>query len=163
TRMLHDQPLRAPTTSIGKVSFYIDGANTGTLYVDNVRVYAEASLIGPPPSPVFDVRNFGATGDGSTNDQAAIQQAIDAAGGTGGSVLLAQGGYLSGTLTLRRNMTFFVDSSATLLGSRAPADYPPLSPNTGNTQLGNCKRALLYAPEIEQVRIDGGGLIDGQG
>ena len=80
--------------------------------------------IGAPPPPVFDPRDYGAVGDGTTNDAAAIQQAIDAAAGTGGSVVLADGTFLSGTLTLQSNMTFFIDASATLLGSTNVADYP---------------------------------------
>jgi polygalacturonase len=89
--------------------------------------------------------------------------AIEAASGTGGSVLLTGGTYLSGTLTLASTMTFFIDSSATLLGSPNAADYPTESPATGNTQLSNTQRALLYAPNVTQLVIDGGGTIDGQG
>ncbi|HET9989743.1 MAG TPA: glycosyl hydrolase family 28 protein, partial [Kofleriaceae bacterium] len=71
--------------------------------------------------------------------------------------------FLSGSLTLKSHMTFFIASSATLLGSTNAADYPTQAPNTGNTQLSNCQRALLYAPETSGLRIDGGGTIDGQG
>src|SRR5262249_31044699 len=121
------------------------------------------SYIGAPRKPLFDPRAYGAVGDGSTNDQLAIQHAIDVAAGTGGSVVLARGTFLSGTLTLHSHMTFFIDASAVLIGSTAVADYPELAPDTGNTQLSNCKRALLYAPETTELRIDGGGTIDGQG
>ena len=155
--------LRAATTSVSKVSYYLDGVNTGTVYVDAVRIYTEAQYIGAAPGPIFDVRSFGAVGNGTTMDTAAIQRAIDAAAGTGGSVLLRQGTFLSGTLVLRSNLTFFIEPSATLLGSKAAADYPLQSPATGNTQLGNCRRALLYAHQVTGLRIDGGGAIDGQG
>ncbi len=157
------QALRGAAASVGSVRFYMDGTNVGTLLVDNVKVYVEASYIGAPPAPVFDARDYGATGDGTTKDTAAIQKAIDAAGGSGGSVLLTKGTYLSGTLTLHSNMTVFIDPSATLRGSTDVADYPTQTPNTGNTQLSNCQRALLYAPANSQLTIDGGGVIDGQG
>jgi hypothetical protein len=162
-RKMHNQNLRAPTDSVSKVSYYLDGVNTGTFYVDNVKVYTEAGYIGSAPSPVFDVRAYGATGNGTTKDTAAIQAAIDKAAGTGGSVLLESGTYLSGTLTLKSNLTLFIAPSATLLGSTAAGDYPTQTPATGNTQLGNCKRALLYAPGTSQLTLDGGGTIDGQG
>jgi hypothetical protein len=162
-RMEHAEPLRAAATSVSEVRYYLDGTGAGTLLVDNVKIYTEADFIGAPPVPVFDVRKYGATGDGTTNDAAAIQAAIDAAAGTGGSVLLAGGMYLSGTLTLASKTTFFIDASATLRGSTNPADYPTQTPATGNTQLSNCQRALLYAPSAAQVVIDGGGTIDGQG
>jgi hypothetical protein len=151
------------SASVAKLSYYLDGANAGTLVVDNVMVYTELGYIGTAPLPRFDPRDYGAIGDGVTNDAAAIQHAIDAAAGTGGSVVLANGTYLSGTLTVAANMTFFIAPSATLRGSTAVADYPAQAPATGNTQLGNCQRALLYIPNATHVTIDGGGTIDGQG
>ncbi|MBI2517418.1 MAG: hypothetical protein HYV95_10965 [Opitutae bacterium] len=163
-RKMNDQALRNATTSVNRVSFFMDNTNTGTLYVDGVRIFNEASYIGSAPTPVYDVRNYGAVGNGSTNNTTAIQNAINACAGTGGSVLLTSGTYKSGTLTLGSNMTFFIDPTATLLGSANAADYPTQTPGTGNTQVSkNCKRALLYVPSRTQVRIDGGGAIDGQG
>ena len=155
--------LRTAASSVDRVAFYMDNANTGTLFVDNVIVYNESQYIGAAPAPVFDPHSYGAAGDGTTNDTAALQAAIDAAAGTGGSVVLAGGTFLSGTLTLKSNMTFFVASSAVLLGSANAADYPTQTPATGNTQLSNCQRALLYAPNAQNLVIDGGGVIDGQG
>jgi len=162
-RKVHGLGLRTATDSVSRVTYYMDGVNTGTLYVDNFKVYTEADYIGSAPTPVFDVRSYGATGNGKTADTAAIQAAIDAAAGTGGSVLLTQGTYLSGTLTLKSDLTFFIDPSATLLGSTRVTDYPAQSPATGNTQLSNCQRALLYAPATTRLKLDGGGSIDGQG
>ncbi|HZS41959.1 MAG TPA: glycosyl hydrolase family 28 protein [Polyangia bacterium] len=162
-RVAAGQALRTPSPSVSSVGYFIDGTNVGTLYVDNVKVYNEADYIGAAPAPVFDARAYGAAGDGTTKDTAAIQAAIDAAAGTGGSVLLSNGRFLSGTLTLKSGLTFFIDPSAVLVGSAAAADYPQLTPNTGNTQLSNCQRALLYAPQTAQLTIDGGGTIDGQG
>ena len=162
-RMEHGVPLRTSTSSVDEVRFYVDGTGAGGLQVDNVKVYNEATFIGAPPEPVFDARAFGATGNGTTSDEAAIQAAIASAAGTGGSVLLSGGTFLSGTLTLASNMTFFIDSSATLLGSASAADYPTETPATGNTQLSNTQRALLYAPNVTELAIDGGGTIDGQG
>jgi hypothetical protein len=162
-RKEHAVALRAASPSVAKVSYFMDGVNTGTLYVDNVKVYTEAAYIGAPPSPVFDARDYGAKGDGVTNDTAAIQAAADAAAGTGGSVVLSGGTFLSGTVTLGSKLTLFVDSSAVLLGSTNVADYPTQTPATGNTQLSNTQRALIYVPNATNVTIDGGGVIDGQG
>ena len=155
--------LRTATDSVTKVAYFMDSAPNGTLLVDNVKVYNEAKLIGAAPLPQFDPRDFGAVGDGVTNDAAAIQSAVDAATGTGGSVVLQGGAFLSGTITLKSHMTFFIASSAVLLGSTNVADYAAQTPSTGNTQLLNCQRALLYAPNTDHLRIDGGGTLDGQG
>ncbi len=164
-RKEHDVALRTASKSITGMSYFMDGANVGTLYVDNVKVYTEADYIGAAPTPVYDVRKYGAKGDGTNDDTSAIQAAITALtkAGKGGSVLLTQGNYLSGTLTLASNMTLFIDPSAVLLGSTLAADYPTQSPSTANTQLSNCQRALVYIPNADSVTIDGGGVIDGQG
>lgn len=162
-RKLRGSALRNPADAVEQVRYYLDGAGDGLLRVDNVRVYREADLIGAPPEPVFDARRFGAIGDGVRDDTAALQRAIDAAADSGGSVLLSRGTFVSGTLTLHSRMTLFVDASATLRGTTDVARYPWQSPATGNTQLGNCRRALLYAHEVTGLRIDGGGTLDGQG
>lgn len=163
-RKMNDQTLRNATSTVNKISFFMDGTNTGTFYADNVRIYTEAAYIGSAPTPVFDVRNYGAVGNGTTLNTTAIQNAINACAGTGGSVLLTAGTYKSGTLTLGNNMTFFIDPTATLLGTTTATDYPILTTGSGNTQVSkNLKRALLYAPSRTQVKFDGGGTIDGQG
>ena len=58
---------------------------------------------------IFDVRDFGACGDGVAKDTAAIQKAIDAAAERGGTVRLGAGTYLSGSLYLKSNVEFFLD------------------------------------------------------
>ncbi|WP_165452693.1 S-layer homology domain-containing protein [Paenibacillus thalictri] len=151
---------------VGKLAFAIESGSTGAIYFDNVKVYSQAAFIGGPPSPVFDVKSFGAAGDGVTKDTAAIQAAIEAAAGTGGSVYLHDGVFLSGMIQLKSNMTLYIDATATLKGSPSAADYPDTNPLTYNTQLGpasNCNKTLIYAEHEENIKIDGGGTIDGNG
>ena len=115
-------------------------------------------------SRVCDAYAFGAKGDGQTKDTAALQRAIDACStGEGGIVELTRGTFLSGTITLHSHVTLRIKRDATLLGSQDDADYPILRPPTVNTELSNCRRALVYAVEAHSVRIEGGGTIDGNG
>ncbi|MDX3748759.1 pectinesterase family protein [Streptomyces sp. AK08-02] len=96
---------------------------------------------------------YGAKADGTTKDTAALQKAINACAGKGGSVELTSGKYLSGALTLPGDLTFRIDSGATLLASQDAADYA----SSGS------KLAPLLAGSGKNLTITGGGTIDGQG
>ncbi len=108
---------------------------------------------GVKAATVCSAKSYGATGNGTTKDTAALQKAINACAG-GGTVELTSGKYLSGSLTLPGNITFQIDSGATLLASQSAADYP-----SGGSHL----QALLLASNGNNVTITGGGTIDGQG
>lgn len=103
-------------------------------------------------SVTLDPRQFGASGDGKTKDTAALQRAIDAAAKVGGTVRLATGTYLSGTLVLKSGVTLEIDKGATLLGSPQHADYSK-----------NRWLALIEARRQHDIAIVGEGVIDGQG
>jgi len=104
--------------------------------------------------PEFDVRKYGALGDGKNLDTQAIQSAIDAAAQAGGGVVrLAPGTYLAGSLQLKSHIDLRLETGATLLGSTSLSDYT--SRRDGY--------ALLLADGQADIAISGGGTIDGQG
>jgi polygalacturonase len=109
-----------------------------------------------------DPRAFGAKADGQGKDTAALQAAIDACAG-GGIVMLSKGTFLSGMIVLKSGVTLHIDADATLRGTQDDADYPSTNPPTNNTQLHNCRKALVYAEGATDVRIEGPGTIDGNG
>ncbi|ULC60271.1 glycosyl hydrolase family 28 protein [Flaviramulus sp. BrNp1-15] len=116
---------------------------------------------------VFNVYDFGAKGDGITNDQQAIQKAIDACKGSGGTVLFSKGTFLTGQVLLGSDMTLNIDSTATILGiqSDAESDYPHhmIETKFPNRMLQDCQRRLIYGNHVQNVTITGKGKIDGQG
>ena len=72
---------------------------------------------------VFNVRDFGATGDGRSFDTEAIQKALDASGRAGGTVRFPPGTYYSKPITIRTKTTIQLDEGATLLASTNHADF----------------------------------------
>jgi polygalacturonase len=109
----------------------------------------------------IDPITYGAKGDGTTYDTDAIQKAIDACAGTGGSVVLKPGRYLSAMLTFRDGMIFHLEKGAVLLGGTNAADYPITIP-TDTPSKANA-RSLIYACHANNLVIEGPGEIDGQG
>jgi hypothetical protein len=115
---------------------------------------------GPSGIPVYDVRDFGAKGDGSTIDTAAVQAAIDACSrNKGGTVFIPAGNFVIGTVELKSNITLHLSPSGRLLGSGNPEHYSAgkgVPPGNGNI-------VLLYAADAGNITIEGQGTIDGQG
>ena len=110
---------------------------------------------------IYEPRLYGAKGDGTTLDTHALQAAIDACTSSGGgTVLLDSGTYVSGTITLKSNVTLELQQGATILGSPNPEDYvlPPEGIAAGKQP--NAKR-LIFALSAQNVSIVGPGTIDG--
>lgn len=124
-------------------------------------------------SGIFDVRTFGATGDGKTLDTPAINKAIDAAAASGGgAVCFPAGTYLCYSIRLKSNVTLYLDHGATILAAEPPADgasggYDPPEPGPepqyqdfGHSHWHN---SLIWGVGLENISILGPGLIWGKG
>lgn len=113
----------------------------------------------------YNVRKFGAAGDGLTKDTSAIQQAIDAcADAGGGKVLLPPGRYISGTIYLKSNIQFHLSAGAVLVGSSDREDYNSehVFPENEAFSTENVTAThLIIAYRQQNVSISGSGTIDG--
>lgn len=117
-------------------------------------------------SRVYNVRAFGAKGDGATLDTHAVQTAIDRCTAEGGgTVLVPAGRFLIGAVELKSNVTLHLASAAVLVGSGDGKQYHAVDaiPLRGDSTLGDGNWALLYAVNARNVTVEGNGTIDGNG
>src|SRR6184192_2802591 len=94
----------------------------------------------------YNIRDFGAKGDGTTVDTAAVQAAVDAcASASGGTVLVPAGVFVIGTVELKSNVTLHLAVQATLLGSADGKQYRAAEaiPLTGEHTMGDGNVGLL--------------------
>ena len=110
----------------------------------------------------FAAAKYGAVGDGKTLNTVALQKAIDAAAKNGGTVILAPGQYLTGSLFLKKGVNLRLDKEVTLLGSQDLKDYPLIDTRVAGIEM-KWPAALLNINDQDNVAITGEGTIDGQG
>ena len=121
----------------------------------------------------YDVRAFGAVGDGKALDTVAINQAIDAAAAAGGgTVVFPAGTYASYSIHLKSNVGLYLDHGATILAADPPAEgqpggYDAPEPNAwdkyqdfGHTHWHN---SLIWGEGLENISITGPGRVFGRG
>jgi polygalacturonase len=114
----------------------------------------------------YNIRDFGAKGDGSTLDTVALQSAIDACNkDQGGIVLVPAGVFVIGTIEMKSNVTLRIAASGKLLGSADGKQYyaAVAIPLTGDSTLNDGNVGLIFAVGAENITIEGPGMIDGQG
>jgi polygalacturonase len=135
-----------------------------------VTIGALAMLPGPGAQAgtgTFDVKRFGATGNGSTLDDDAIDRAINeaASGGGGGIVVFPAGRYRARSIHLKSNITLQLDAGATIIAASSGMDAPESNPFSNFQDFGHSHfhNALLWGERIENLSITGTGTFDGDG
>jgi polygalacturonase len=128
---------------------------------------------------VYDVRKYGATGDGKTVDTDGVNHAIEAASAAGGGVVVfPPGTYLCFSIHLKSHVHLNLQQGSTIIAADSPLPgeqtgyrggvYDPAEPNTpweayqdyGHNHWHN---SLLWGENIEDFSITGPGLIWGKG
>jgi polygalacturonase len=119
----------------------------------------------------FDVRKFGAKGDGMSLDTVPLQRAIDAAAKAGGgTVYLPRGRYLSFSLQAKSHVAVYLGAGAVLLAAdpakhKGHYDLPEANQFEDYQDYGHSyfHNSLIWGENVEDVSILGPGMIDGEG
>src|SRR5688572_30363534 len=110
---------------------------------------------------IFNIRDYGAKGDGKTDDANAIQQTIDACSASGGGKVLVPAGstFLAGPFHLKSFVEFYVEAGAIVLANPDERLYtrPAFRDNKGEGTI------WIGGENVEQLTISGRGIIDGNG
>lgn len=140
------------------------------LYVTMLGTAQQAKKI-TENAPVFNVKSYGAKGDGKQLDTPAINKAIEAASKTGGgTVWFPAGTYLSGSIHLKSNIAMYLDQGAVIEAVQDTAAYDSAEPNEWGDKYqyqdfghSHWHNSLIWGENIENVSILGPGLIYGRG
>ncbi|MBN2105004.1 glycoside hydrolase family 28 protein [bacterium] len=119
----------------------------------------------------YNVKNYGAVGDGKTIDSPAINRAINAAAEAGGgTVYFPAGTYLSFSIRLKSHIGLYLDHGAVILAANHEeyeGGYDPAEPNEwdryqdhGHSHWHN---SLIWGEGLDDISISGSGRIFGQG
>src|SRR3954467_14056044 len=100
----------------------ISTASVGAGLLGSTAKVADTSAAAAPENTlgtrVYNIRDFGAKGDGQTLDTVALQSAIDACNkDQGGTVLVPAGTFVIGTVEMKSNVTLHIAADGKLLGS----------------------------------------------
>ena len=117
-----------------------------------MRSGASADALDISSQPVYNVKDYGASGKKQDDARPALQQAIDACGKSGGgTVYVPPGEYTSGQLQFRSGVRLYLEGGASLFASLDGRQFEPPP-----------KSALLIGEDLHDIALEGRGTIDGQ-
>ena len=117
---------------------------------------------------VYDIRDFGAVGDGKTISSDAINAAIEKASLNGGGMIyIPAGEFLCYSIRLKSNIHLYLEQGAKLIAARPQADRgydapePPINKQYQGFGHNHIHNSLIYGEGLSGVTISGYGMIDG--
>ncbi len=114
-------------------------------------------------SPFYDVKSYGAVGDGQTLNTRALQSAVDAcAADGGGKVIIPAGRYLTAPVFLKSHIQVELEAGAVVVGTTNFSDYPAVDGRWEGIER-KIYASLFTGFNLDHVSITGPGVLEGQG
>ena len=114
---------------------------------------------------VFNVRHFGAKGNGLVNDAAAINKTIEACSNAGGgTVFIPSGIYTTGSIHLKSNIKLVLDAGAVVKAMAGQMDNWEPNPNDQGLMdraYYHWEASLIWGKNLKNIKIYGPGTLDG--
>ena len=120
------------------------------------------SLVTFAHSQILNVNDFGAIGDGLTDNTASIQRAIDEASRQKCTLVFPSGTYATGMILLKSNITIDLQVGATWTAVPNLDLFPQIKSGADLSQSAGYTmsiRAFIFGDEVENVTLQGQGLI----
>jgi len=152
--------------SLPRRKWFGAGAVAGSGLLATISADAQPNADKNLGAKTYNIRDFGAKGNGVTIDTIALQAAIDACNkDRGGTVLVPAGVFVIGTIEMKSNVTLHLAAEGKLLGSADGKQYHAVDaiPLRGDTTLEDGNWALIFAVKANNFAVEGPGTIDGQG
>jgi polygalacturonase len=170
-------PFRSDRRELLRMSALGLGAVVGSALPEaHAAPHAPAAPAGPG---LFDIRSYGAVGDGKAIDSPAINKAIDAAAAAGGgAVVFPPGTWLSFSIHMKSHVGLYLSQGATLLAADSPLPGATTGYNGGTYDAAEANapwedyqdyghnhwhNSLIWGEGISDISITGPGLIYGKG
>lgn len=157
----------------------LGGFGLAAASVPTIALAAERSGKAHPGQYLFDVRHYGATGDGKTVDTPAINKAIEAAASAGGgTVVFPAGTYMCFSIRLKSRVHLYLGEGAVIVGADSPlrgettgyrgGTYDPAEPNPAADHYEDYghrhwQNSLIWAIGEHDMSITGPGMVYGKG
>ena len=146
---------------------------TSTLLICFLQFVSFSSIAGiHKETSFYNVKEYGAKGNGQNLDTKPINAAIDAASMAGGGTVYFPGGnYVTGSIRLKSNITLYIDKAAVIIAASAQdsLEYDKIEPVFNDkikyTDLGHNRfhNSLIWGENLLDIAIIGGGIIWGKG
>ena len=169
TVKLNDEPVLKADTNV----FSLFGLRSDTEYRISVDGIDDLTFKTAAESCSVNVKDFGAKGDGVTDDTISIQTAINCLP-VNGRLYFPEGIYYTSPLNLKSHITLELSEKAVILGHTDTSKYPVIPGSVKDTETGEdiyfgtwegnatpMHQSLVFAEYAEDITIVGRGVIDG--